>query len=235
MKKETNMFKITALTSIATTAFLSTAVLASQEAIDRFEADWQNPAYTQAKLVDMDINGVIKTYYTTSEPVQFTRTMLWDLERKKARDPKCYIPHVVSEGRSWGRVTLQEGDEQFFRSSQQRQWLTEAFAPVFEKVYLFNQKQKALFFGLSEIQDETGTILHATNSQPLFHVEHGVGGTEDAPLNTWRIIHLTQSKSDDLIKLFETFRNPTALPKYVEVYIEKDLNIKIQKNEDSSS
>lgn len=223
------MFKKTVLKTIVTSTLFSTTVLATQLAVEQFETDWNNPSYTRAKLADVDINHIIKTYYTTSKPVNFTRTMLWDLERKKAWDPKTYIPHVVSEGKSWGKTDLEGKDEQFFRASQQRQWLTGEFAQVIEKVYLLDQTQKAIFFGLSEVQETEGTVLHAVNSQPIFHVEHGVGGTEDNPLNTWRIVHLTNGKNDELTKKFETYRDLTTLPKYVEVYIEKDLGIAIEK------
>jgi hypothetical protein len=50
-----------------------------------------------------------------------------------------------------------------------------------------------------------------------------VGGTEDQPLNTWRIVHLTPAKDAELIKRFESFRDTASLPKYIEVYIKKDL------------
>jgi len=228
--KETIMFKKTVLTSVATAALISTAVYGTPKADEEFEAVWENPSYTQAKLPDVDINHVIKNYYTTSQPVHFTRTMLWELERKKAWDPKTYIPHVVNDGESWGRVELDSGNEQLFRWSMQRQWKTSEYGQVIENVYLFNQAQKAIFFGLSDVQGKDGTAIHTMNAQPLFHVEHGVAGTEENPLNTWRIVHLTQGKDNDLIERFKAYRDATTLPKYVEVYIEKDLGITIKKN-----
>lgn len=225
------MFKKIGLKTIATIGVISTAAFTSEDPQQKFDEAWNNPAYTQIKLEDVDINAVLTTYYTTDKPADFTREMLWDVERKKAWDPKKYIPHAVREGKSWGRKSLENGDETFTRSSQQRQWMTGEHKDVFEEVHLLNKEQKAIFFGVSSVIDDTGILIQAQNEQPLFHVEHGVDGTEDNPLNTWRIVHLTQEKDGMLIKKFENFRDPTLLPKYIEVYIEKDLNTELKRKE----
>jgi len=199
---------------------------------EQFEKDWQNPAYTQIELVPVNVNEVLTKHYTTSKPVHFTREMLWDLERLKSWDPRTYISKVVSEGKSWGRTLLENGDEVFVRWSQQRQWMSnDEYASVIEEVYLFNREQRAIFIGRAEVVDDTGKILHASKTQPLFHVEHGVSGTHDCPLNTWRIIHLTTEKDDVLVNKFVQGQDLKTLPEYVENYTRINLGAQIHKKE----
>lgn len=72
---------------------------------EEFERAWTDPRNTRIELPPVDINLVLARYYRTSEPLRFTRTMLWDMEVKKAFRPDLYIPSVVSEGSSryWRR------------------------------------------------------------------------------------------------------------------------------------
>jgi hypothetical protein len=227
---EIKMFKKTVLKAAAIAVLLATEVFAAEEASKQFEMAWQNPAYTQIELEPVDVNDVISKYYTTSKPVHFTQDMLWDMERRKAWDPKTYIPHVVSKGHSWGRENLENGDESFIRWSMQRQWKTGKYGMVIEQVLLLKKEKKAIFIGMAQTVDDLEKTLKASSTQPLFHVEHGVTGTFDKPLNTWRIVHLTKAKDQELIDKFKKYRDPTTLPVYVVVYIEKVLGVNITKN-----
>jgi hypothetical protein len=196
------------------------------DAEEEFEQAWNNPAYTQIKLEDVNINKTLAKYYETSIPVNFTRQMLWDMETKKAWDPKTYIPYVVIDGKSWGRKTLENGDEVLVRSSQQKQWLNgDVYEEVFEKVYLNHKDQIATFLGTQILKDSSGEYLYLKNHQPLFHVQHSVEGEESNPINVWRIVHLTEGKDQKLIEHFKKFKGPTMLPGFVEIYIENDLQI----------
>src|SRR5262249_42360019 len=112
------------------------------------------------------------------------------------RGPK--FPHVVREGQSWGRTTLTEGDQRLLRASQQRGWKGDAYGQVLEEVYLSPREYRILFLGRAELVSEDGGALRAGGHQPLFHVEHSVGGTETQTLNLWRIVHLTPEKDDAL-------------------------------------
>ena len=208
----------------------SLAATAIQEAEEAFESAWNHPSYTQFKLDDIDINETLENFYTTATPVHFTRKMLWDMETKKAWAPGNYIPYVVSEGRSWGRICLENGDEHFVRSSRQKQWLnSEVYGEVFEKVYLNHKDQKATFLGTDHLSDSSGNeFLLDTNHQPLFHVQHSVAGTEDQPINVWRIVHLTEEKDQQLLELFKRRNNSSLLPGFVELYITNDLQTPIK-------
>lgn len=206
--------------------YSSVALANMNYAEEIFEQAWNNPEYTQIKLDDVDINETLSRYYETPIPVKFSREMLWDVETKKAWDPKTYIPYVVRDGKSWGRKILANGDEVFVRSSHQKQWLNrEVYEEVFEEVYLNHKDQRATFLGTQNLKDNTGKSLYLKNQQPLFHVQHSVEGEENSPVNVWRIVHLTEGKDQKLIEHSNNLKDPTALPGFVEIYIEKDLQI----------
>ena len=59
---------------------------------EEFERAWTDPSNTRIELSPVDINLVLAQYYRTNEPLRFTRTMLWDMEVKKAFRPDLYIP-----------------------------------------------------------------------------------------------------------------------------------------------
>lgn len=196
------------------------------QAIEEFERAWRNPQHTVVELEPLDVNTMLPQYYNPSEPVRLTRTLLWDADEKKAWDPHSYIPHVVREGQSWGRTTLTEGDERFLRASQQRAWTGDAFGQVLEEVYLSPREYKVVFLGRAEMLSDDGRTLRAGGHQPLFHVEHAVGGTDARPLNLWRIVHLTPEKDDALAQ-----QQATAFAEvwrqFIAISVERELGIKL--------
>jgi hypothetical protein len=194
-----------------------------------FVRSWQNPEYTQIELAPVDVNRVLREHYALTEPLTFTRAMLWDVEVRKARDPDRYIPGVVRDGRIWGRRFLENGDESFLRASHQRQWLGGERGTVLERVWLSHERQTVVFLGTAELPDTSGTLLRSDERQPLFHVEHGVGGTETRPLSTWRIVHLTNGKDQRLIERFARFQDEDDLPEFVTLYIQRDLQVGLTK------
>ncbi len=205
-----------------------------QLAEEKFENAWNNPAYTQIRLDDVDINKALNLSYHTESPVNFTADMLWDMETKKAWSPIHYIPYVVKEGRSWGKKKLENGNEYFVRISQQKQWLNnDVYEEVFEEVYVNHQDRKITFIGTNRVQDESGNYISFNNEQPLFYVEHSVKGTKDNPVNVWRIIFLTHKKEGKLIELFQKLNNRNILPRFVEIYIENDLHIPLRRKSNS--
>ena len=153
------------------------------QAMEGFDRAWRHPQHTPIELEPLDVNAMLQQYYIPSEPVRLTRSLLWDAEAKKAWDPHRYIPHVVREGQPWGRTTLTEEGQRFLRASQQRAWKTDAYGKILEEVYLSPREGKILFLGRAELVGEDGRALRADGHQPLFHVEHSVGGTDTQPLN----------------------------------------------------
>jgi hypothetical protein len=171
----------------------------------------------------------LQKYYFTSEPFHLTKPLLWDAEARKAWDPRTYIPHVVREGKSWGRKTREDTEQCFLRASQQRAWLADAYGQVLEEVYLSSRERTILFLGRAEFLGDDGLPLHAGSHQPLFHVEHAVGGTASHPLNLWRIVHLTPEKDDALMK--RQLDTAEVLREFFAIYVEKDLRIKLTRRE----
>ena len=198
------------------------------KAKEEFDKAWHDPAHTLIEPDPVDVNALLQEYYSTSEPLRLTKPMLWDAEVKKAWDPGTYIPGVVREGESWGRKPLENGEECFVRASQQRAWKTDVDGQVLEEVYVSPKEQSVLFLGRAEFPKGDGQPLRAGSHQPLFHVEHAVGGTDSHPLNLWRIVHLTAEKDDELIER-QLAHAGTAewLREFVAIYVKKDLGIKL--------
>ena len=196
---------------------------------EEFERAWTDPGNTRIELSPVDINLVLAGHYRTSEPLRFTRTMLWDMEVRKAFRPDLYIPSVVSEGSSryWRRKSEAGGAESFARCSRQRLWLEPSeHGLVLEQVFLNPARQSATFIGAAELLDGDGNLLRAGEGQPLFHVEHSVDGGELRPLNLWRIVYLTDRPEQKLIERF-TLAKEVWLREFVEVYIRRDLKIEL--------
>ena len=197
-----------------------------------FQRAWADPSNTQIELPPVDVNRVLAGHYRLSENLAFTRTMLWDMEVRKAWSPDRYIPSVVREGsaRTWGQFSAADATESFVRSSQQRHWLDPAeYGRILEQVRLNAAQQKVTFIGAAEIPDRDGNLLRTGAEQPLFHVEHSVGGDESRPLNKWRIVHLTDEPDRRLVERFTVMANDTWLPEFIEIYIRTDLNIELTK------
>jgi hypothetical protein len=198
-----------------------------------FEAEfaraWETQAHTRYQLPDIDINRVLAARYSTNKPLTFTRTMLWDMETRKAAHPGTYIPHVVQAGsdRSWNRHHGDGGDY-LDRYSVQRMWLKpEESQLILERAFLDHSQQKVTFLGVAELTGPDGTLLRAGTGQQLFHVEHSVGGSEEQPLNRWRIVHLTGAVDERLTAVFEHMAADPWLPQHTEIYIRDNLGIEL--------
>ena len=192
-----------------------------------FERAWADPSNTRIELSPVDINLVLAQYYRTNKPLRFTRTMLWDMEVKKAFRPDLYIPSVVTAGSShyWHRQAVADGAESFVRCSRQRLWLKPSeHGLVLEQVFLNPARQSATFIGAAQLLSKDGNLLRAGEGQPLFHVEHSVAGRELRPLNLWRIVYLTDRPAQKLIERF-TLAKEVWLREFVEIYIRQDLKI----------
>jgi len=200
-----------------------------QRAVEEFEQAWSNPSYTRFELPPMPVNEVLNEKYTVSSPLRLSREMVWDMELKKAWDPATFIPSVVSKGRSWGRHQIEVGSERFFRSSTQLSWLSDGYGTVLEEVFVDHKQQKILFLGRDHFETKDG-LDTASNFQPLFHVEHAVGGSVDRPLNLWRIVILTRTRDERYTERLQEASRQGFLPEFLEIYIERQFGCTLKKN-----
>ena len=206
-----------------TTAAEKIPTFADAEA--EFERAWADPRNTPFGMPGVDVNKVLAQRYTMNPPRPLTRSMVWDMELKKAWDPKTYIPYVVSSGRSWGRHEISGNCEHFFRTSAQIGWITEERGDVLEEVFVDRDSRRILFMGRRELTADAGETLIASDHQPLFHVEHSAGGSEESPLNLWRIVILTEEREPRFTEPFKAMVEAGLLPGFLEIYIERDLGI----------
>jgi len=194
-----------------------------------FAQAWQNPRHTRVALPPVDVNKVLAERYQMDKPIRVTRGMVWDMELKKSWDPLTYIPYVVSEGKSWGRHRNEDGSEHFCRSTIQRAWIDDRSGRVLEDVYINHREQRIFFLGRSEMVTEAGVRIRSDEFQPLFHVEHSAGGSDAAPLNLWRIVLLTEDEDQRFMAPFEKMIRDGSLPGFLEVYIGRDLGVKLSR------
>jgi hypothetical protein len=105
----------------------------------------------------------------------------------------------------------------------QRGWITSEEGRVLEDVFVSDAKQTIYFLGRPQMAEESGSTLVASPFQPLFHVRHAVGGSEQAPLNLWSIVLLTDAPDPRYCEPFKQMAHAGLLPGFIEIYIERDL------------
>ena len=203
--------------------------IAFDSAEREFDEAWNASSSTRFELPPVDVNKVLKEKYRLSPEQPLTRAMIWDMETRKAWDPRTYIPYVVSQARSWGRTTLPDGSTRFCRSSLQRGWITPEQGLVLEDVFVSDATQTIYFLGRPRMVEESGNALVASPFQPLFHVRHGAGGSERAPLNLWSIVLLTDAPDARYCEPFEQMVRAGLLPGFLEIYIQRDLKLKLSR------
>ncbi len=208
----------------APASFLTTFASARQE----YERAWNDPAHTRFELPAVDVNKVLRERYEMHPHRRLTRTMIWDMEKKKAWDPLSFIPYVVSEGGSWGRQSLSDASSRFCRASVQKGWIRADSGRVLEDVYVSDAEQAIFFLGRERMIAADGGELRTSEFQPVFHVFHGVGGTEDEPLNLWSIVLLTQRNEPRYEEPFKQMVQAGLLPGFIEIYIERNIGVKLK-------
>lgn len=195
------------------------------------EQAWSAPGTTASELPPVDVNRVLRERYEVRPPVVLTGTSLWDMEVRKASAPDVYIPTVVKPGSVERFPSVRHGRfEDFTRISEQRLWLDhDSFGVVIEHVRLDHESRRAFFVGAETFRTPDGRLVEAGTGQPVFHVEHSVGGPEDEPLNNWRIVHLTDRPDPALLAPFDEMGHDPYLRVFIEVYLREDLRRTVQR------
>lgn len=195
-----------------------------------FERRWSDPNATRFELPVIGVNKVLSNRYVMKPQTNLTRSMIWDMQCKKALDPSTYVPYVISEAGLLRRRQLNDGCDHFIRWSTQKAWLNEQRGRVIESIFIDHSNQKIVFLGIPEARCEDGQTLVAADYQPLVHVEHAVGGSERNPYNLWRIVFITESQDERYTRPLVETAATGFLPGYLEIYIRKDLNVVLLQN-----
>ncbi|MET7991102.1 hypothetical protein ABZU76_09345 [Amycolatopsis sp. NPDC005232] len=190
---------------------------------------WDAPGSTTAKLTPVRVNEVLCERYEVTPPFQYTGTDLWDMEKRKAAAPGVYIPTVVKPGSAEKFPSVHNGQfEDFTRVSEQRRWADpDNYDLIIEHVRLDHESRRAFFVGAERFEAPDGRVFTAGTGQPIFHVEHSVGGSEEDPLNMWRIVFLTEQEQPELAAAFTGYENDPYLRVFIEVHLEKQLRRKL--------
>jgi len=196
-----------------------------------FEQAWAAPGTTSVELPPVAVNDVLRERYDVRPPFAYTGAQLWDMEVRKAAAPDKYIPTVVRAGSAEKFPSVRHGRyEDFTRVSDQRLWAAPSqFATIIEHVRLDHETRRAFFIGAHRFEAPDGRIFTAGAEQPIFHVEHSVGGPEDAPLNLWRIVHLTSAPDPALVHAFDELASDRYLRVFIEVHLRDDLGREIER------
>ena len=88
----------------------------------------------------------------------------------------------------------------------------------FEQLYRENVKRRKKWLSQSQ-----------SPFQPLFHVQHAVGGSEQAPLNLWSIVLLTDAPDPRYYEPSEQMVRAGLLPGFIGIYIERDIKLKLSR------
>ncbi|KAL7793695.1 hypothetical protein V8C37DRAFT_377916 [Trichoderma ceciliae] len=196
------------------------------------EAAFNDPNNTPIIFEPSNVNRVIRSGHYDADPdLIYTKTQLWDMEVKKAHNPAKYLRHVLRPGSLQVFNVQRNGPtETFVRVSDQRTWLDPTkYNTVIERVFLDHDEEKAFFIGVSEVEGPDGRKIVAGTEQPLFYVEHSVVGTENEPLNVWRIVHLDKDENGKLKDVFKQLTASPYLREFNEVYIREDLGKKLDR------
>jgi hypothetical protein len=196
-----------------------------------FDAAWETPSYTRFAQPDLELNPTFAPLSGGKAQLRMTGLMLWDAELRKAWDPVKYIGDVVVSGHSWGRRKLAGGHEAFWRMSEQRAWMTGQPGTVIEQAFIDHSSRSILFLGRAATTDDRGVRLEASRAQPLFFVEHSVKGSDDAPVVSWRMVHLTTQRDEQLLARVSSILHSETRPKYVDIYLRDVLGLEIPQSE----
>lgn len=182
-----------------------------------FTDAWNTEHHTRFAAPPIRLNGLLARDPALS--LRMTAGMLWDVEVRKAMDPVRYVPSVFSASRTFGAARERNGLETMWRVSEQRSWRSREPVQVIEHVSIDHLHRRVRFRGVRRVTDEHGDTVLATETQPLFLVEHGVQGEEDDPAISWRIVHLTERPEPALVAALSEVLTAERLPEYVSVYL----------------
>jgi hypothetical protein len=121
------------------------------------------------------------------------------MEVKKAYHPDKYLCHIIRPGSVEVFNPTRKGHLKYFTRMSDQKPCEESFIC------------------------HDGRKIEAGKGQPIFHGEPSAMGTEDKPLNIWRIAHLTNGKEEWIIGIFKKMGESKYMREFNEVYIHGNL------------
>lgn len=189
-----------------------------------FEAAFADPNNMAIDIPPADINKILCSgTYKVNPDLKYTRTQLWDMEVKKSYNPDQYLRHLLRPGSLEIFNIVKNGPvETLVRVTDQRTWLDPSkFTTVIEQIWLDHDSQRAFGIGVPEAEIPDGRKIVSGKEQPLFHVEHSATGPENAQVNVWQIVFL--SNDEKLAEPFRQIAENRHLREFVEVHIREVL------------
>jgi hypothetical protein len=198
------------------------------------ETAFADPKNTAIRVPPQDVNEIIANAYTIDRPHNYTLTEVWDMEVRKASQPDKYLGGVVRPGSLERFPSTRDDDEieEFTRVGDQARWVDHEWSTVIEHVRIYKKEKRIVFIGASEFVTPDGRKIVAGDGQPLFHVEHSAAGTEERPINLWRIVLLTDGPDNRFIDIFDHIGKQPYLWMFHEIYLREDLGLKLERKPD---
>jgi hypothetical protein len=190
-----------------------------------FDAAFADPKHTSSIHPDQNINEIIRERYATDGPLALTLSQFWDMKALKARNPAKYLRPLIKPGSLKVFNVTREGNVEFFtRVTVQRTWpRPNEFTTIIEQVRVDPDKHEVLFIGIPEATGPDGEKYVSGVDQPLFYVEHAAKGSEEEPIDTWRIVLLSDHKDEQLLKMVDIPTLDPHLRLYSEIFIRETL------------
>lgn len=190
-----------------------------------FDAAFVDAKHTTSIHPDQNINEIIRERYDTDGALNVTLSQLREMRAQKARNPAKYLRPLMRPGGLKVFNITNEGRVTFFtRVTVQRTWpRPNDFTTVIEQIRVDPDKDEAIFIGIAEATGPDGEKYVSGVDQPLFYVEHAGKGTEDEPIDTWRIVLLTDGKDEQLLQNVNMPTLDPCLRLYSEIFIRETL------------
>lgn len=172
-------------------------------AASEFEAAMKNFAEQSIITCPYTINPIKNSEQVIGD-ISFEEA--WALEINKAKHVHEYLDSITFSMIIPGTERKTSYGQAFNRISIQPAWLDGRLAIVKEEVHIFENEHRIVFYGrpvnLEEAKKHMGRYFDnqlIRANIPLFHVEHGLQGTAENPINTWRMVFVDQKISPEKI------------------------------------
>ncbi|MGE3921107.1 MAG: hypothetical protein AB7F64_09315 [Gammaproteobacteria bacterium] len=172
---------------------------------DEFEKAMQSFAAQSITTAPYKINPI---KLSNQEQRNLSLDQAWALEISKALRVHDYLTAIPFSIVIPGTYRKTAQGQSFQRLSIQPAWLDDQMTIIKEEVHIIEDEHRIVFYGrpVDELEAQNVMREHFNESLirkevPLFHVVHGLLGTENEPINTWRMVFIDQQVSAEQISM----------------------------------